>query len=239
MQRVMRGQDWRRRVAEELSAGDSSGCRGLADAATRNLAEFLTMSKSADPSMRAVAAKRFPKISQATALLADDTRAGHAKILALGGCRQSEIAARLGVSEDTIEYFEELFFDVRQMKSHTGWVFCNVIRRESEAGTYDLGAKLRLAYSGGPEVAKRILDAQIHVPVNDADRILGMEMLLHAKLRAALDMPLSNEEKAVFIEMSLDYEKHKATLNLEKEKLVLQYTADGAAGDESASDTDV
>jgi hypothetical protein len=237
MQRVMRGQDWRRRVAEELSACDDSGLRGLADALTRDAAEFLSLSKSADPSIQAVAAKRFPTISQATALLADDTRAGEAKILAIGGCDRSEIVARLGVSEDTIECFEDLFFDVREMKSHTGWVYGCVIRRESEAGGYDLGAKLRLAYCGGAELAKRILDARIDVPADDGDRILGMEMLLHAKLRAVLDMPLSNDEKTAFIEMSVDYEKHKAALNLEKEKLVLQYAADGVTGDEPAPDT--
>jgi hypothetical protein len=226
-------------MAEELSASASFGRRGPADALTWDAAEFLSLNSSTEGSERAVATKRFQKISQAVALLADDTRAGELKVLALGGCTRSEIAARLGVREDIIECFEELFFDVREMKSRTSWVYCFVISPESETGAYDLGAKLRLAFSGGPEFAKRVLDARIEVPIDEADRIIGQEILLHAKLCAALDMPLSNEEKIAFIAIAFNYRKHKEALSLEREKLVLQYPAEGATGDDPNSDTEV
>ena len=237
--RAMRGPSWRWRVAEELSVGDCSGRCGPADALTRSAAEFLSLSNSTETAMQADAAKRFPKIGRAVALSVDDIRAGELKILSLGGCPCSEIAARFGVSKETVECFEKLFFDVRPMLSHTSWVYCSVIRSESEAGAHDLASKLRVAFSGGPELARRMLNAQIDIPADEADQIIGREMLLHAKLCAALDMPLSNEDAIAYVETYIDYQKHKEVLALEREKLALQYSAEEAVGRDPIPGTEI
>ena len=63
---------------------------------------------------------------------------------------------------------EKLFFDVRPALNASDWIMIHVISPEIEVGSPDFAAKLKVAYFGGPNVARAVLEAGTQLPVTVA-----------------------------------------------------------------------
>ena len=57
---------------------------------------------------------------------------------------------------------------------------------EIEVGSPDFAAKLKVAYFGGPNVARAVLEAGTQLPVTEAQRLLDRETLLHLKFQGCM-----------------------------------------------------
>jgi hypothetical protein len=85
-----------------------------------------------------------------------------------------------------------------------------------------LAAKLKLAYFGGPIMARAILDARVRLPVEESDRLFDREILLHVKMQEALEAPLEEGERIEFLKLYLQYDINRRRLELDKKKFAHQ-----------------
>jgi hypothetical protein len=76
-----------------------------------------------------------------------------------------------------------------------------------------------------------MLNAQAVVSVDAAERLIGQQILLHAKLAEAIDLPLSEDNAVEYLEVFLDYRKHEEQLAFEREKFTAAANAEGAEHD--------
>jgi hypothetical protein len=166
------------------------------------------------------ARRRFPDIAAAEALVRDATKCEQLKILVVGDCPVSEIAARTGISVSILEAWESIFFDVRAARDASDWVFRWVMVPLLQQGNGRLAAKLKFAYAGGPLAAKALLDAEARVPLKQGVRLFDQKLLLQVKFEEALQYPLnSNRDALNFIKMHADLMYQEKRLQLQERKL--------------------
>lgn len=149
------------------------------------------------------------------------------RILVLANCPRDEIAARLQIDEQIVAVIEDLFFDIRWALDASSWIVCRVIIPEMQTGAWDASAKFRLAYYGGPVMARAILDARVRVPFDGADRLFDREVLLHVKLQEA---PLGDRERMEFLKFYLDFDIKRQRLELDKKKFAYKCEQDELRG---------
>ena len=136
----------------------------------------------------------------------------------LGRIPLAEIGARLGVDQKVLEVAQFLFFDVGAARHATGWMHCQVFRPEVEAGRMQRAAKMKLAVHGGPALIRALLDAEENLPLDEAQRLVDQELLLHGKLQAALEFDLDTKSAAKFLQCFLRYDLARQKLQLQREK---------------------
>ena len=137
-------------------------------------------------------------------------------MLVLANTPREDIAEIVGSDPATVTAVEQLFFDVRPALSATVWIHTAVIAAVERRGDTELGAKLKVAYYGGPVVAKALVTADCRVPKEEAERLLAQEMLLYARFKAVLDYPLNEQQALEFFKLSLEYQHKRQVLELRK-----------------------
>jgi hypothetical protein len=221
MTRSMVGPAWRSKQAERLARKDGPLPRAESDDLTRRTAEYLRVCRSG-PDGESRAAEKYPDVAAAIRLWNNVAMAEQLRILVLANISIKEIAARLQIDEHIIMIAEQLFFDVRWALHASGWVVCQVIIPEIQAGAFDMAAKLRVAFFGGPVMARAILDARVRLPDNDADRLFDREVLLQLKLQEALEAPLGDGERTEFLKLVLQYDINRRRLELDRKKFAYE-----------------
>jgi len=210
------GVDWRWRWAEILARNPDRLDWAYADDAVRRAAEFIQQRQSGNGSLKTEAPNL---IRLAEQMITDPVAAETLHILVLGDCPRSEIAQRLDVQEDVITTFEELFFDVRAVRTATSCIQHSVIERACHGGRYELASKYRAAFWGGAQVARAVVDGMALVSLDEVDRISRQEQQLRLKLDAACLIPLRSERFAVrFLTASMNYDLGTKRLELAKQR---------------------
>lgn len=221
MKRSFMGPACRFKEADRLAReGGPYAGRGV-DGLTRQTAEYLDIHRNGDegPS-RSI--RKYPEISAAFCAWNNGATADQLRILAIANCPQEEIAARLQINEQIVATIEKLFFDVRWALDGSDWVVCHVIIPEIRARAFDLAAKLKLAFFGGPIMARAILDARVRLPFEESKRLFDREILLHLKMQEALEAPLEEGERIEFLKLYLQYDINRRRLELDKKKFAHQ-----------------
>ena len=221
MNRSFMGPACRLKEAERLASGGRPYGTRNADKLTRLTAAYLDLFRGGDdgPSR---ALKKYPEVAAAFRAWNDSATADQLRILVIANCPPEEIAARLQIDEQIIVIIEQIFFDVRWALDASDWVVCRVIIPEIRAGVFDLAAKLKLAFFGGPIMARAILDARVRLPFEESKRLFDREILLHVKMQEALEAPLEDGERIEFLKLYLQYDINRRRLELDKKKFAHQ-----------------
>lgn len=221
MARSLEGPACRWKQAERLARMDGPLPRATSDDLTRRTAAYLRICRSG-PDGASRAAEKYPDVAAAVRLWNNGAMAEQLRILVIANVSIKEIAARLQIDEQIVMTTEPLFFDVRWALDASGWVVGQVIIPEIRAGSLDLAAKLRLAFFGGPVMARAILDARVRAPFESADRLFDREVLLHLKLQEALEAPLGEGERIEFLKLYLQYDINRRRLELDRKKFAYE-----------------
>jgi hypothetical protein len=214
----LRGPAWRAEEAAKLAHGEEHSSVDGVDTHVMELHRF-QRACSQGKAERARARAGCPAIAAACEFSQDDGAVACAKILTLGACQRSEIAERLGISEDTLEMWECLFFDVRTGLASTAWVQAQVIQPEIDRGDLELASKIKAAWAGGPTVAWGILDLGSRIPITVGEKLFDRSLTLHLNLDQAAAVPLqTNRAKIAFLKSCADLQLRERRLELEKQR---------------------
>jgi hypothetical protein len=225
----MKGPAWRSQRAEQLASSRESARATRYDALTQDAVAYLRRRRSGpDGQYRAV--EQYPSLAAAYNVWGDEATAESLRLMVLARCSQQEIAERLQLDVETVSAVEGLFFDIRWALDAANWIICHVIIPEMKSEAWDVAAKMRLAYFGGPGMAKAILDARLRLPFEEAGRLFDREVLLHVKLQEALEAPLTNGERMEFLKFYMDFEIKRQRLELDKRKFAYECRRDEQRG---------
>ena len=120
-------------------------------------------------------------------------RAENARLWTLSRRPSAEVASQLGVSEETLARWREMYFDVLANIESSVWIVEHVIRPEEVAGRFDVAARYRFAYFGrSAEVAQ----AGANLPPRESPGIQRLEMSLSLFSEQALNQAFSTPETA-------------------------------------------
>jgi hypothetical protein len=221
MERHFRGPDWRRQLA--IAAAGQGGRRRVnsLDEATRRAAKFYALSDRG-PAGTAEAARHYPEIAAAHAAWNTPALRDHLQLMLLGNLEPAEIAERLELSLPIVQTIEDLLFDVRSVLKSPTWVLFHAIRPEADKGHNDHAARMRAALYGGAHMARALLDASDGLPLATAERISAEMLLLHAKYRQCLEIPLEPCRITEFMEQYIDLLSKERRLELDREKFEFQ-----------------
>jgi hypothetical protein len=225
--RSMRGPGWRRKLAASRSASKSR--------TTNPSRSTISAPRPDDPALRAccgymeqaarhgVAAARakFPLVAQAEDLEHDAARREAAMIMVMADIAAEEMSSRLAIPRPTIELWEALNFDLRDLRHAVAWIWTDVIRPEQKAGRTQLAARLKLALMAGPEGARALVSCELNGSVDEAERLFQRNLKLQAKVDEAADLPLRSERETLAV-LRLPVEIKR--LALAKAKLAEQCT---------------
>ena len=170
---------------------------------------------------RESADRKYPTLAAACTFTENEPSFRTFKVSILGSLPRAEVAARLGVDQQVINVAESLFFDIRGQSQASGWMSCHVFVPEAKFGSKEQAAQMKLAHSGGPVVARALLDGQDKLPLEHAQQIIDQELQLHAKLQAALEFDLDAGVAQRFLEIFLEYDLQRRKLDFEREKFQL------------------
>jgi len=170
------------------------------------------------------AEREFPLIAAACALFQNEQDFQTVRLCVLGELPTAEIAARFGVYQEVIEIAKTLFFDIRDVRNASSWMSNHVFMPEVKGGSMDFAAKMKLAFYGGPVMVRGLLDAEENLPLEEAQRFVDQETLLHGKLQAALGFELDANTAPEFVKLFSEYNLERAKLDFEREKF--QYTCE-------------
>ncbi|MBI2823150.1 MAG: hypothetical protein HYX69_00500 [Planctomycetia bacterium] len=158
---------------------------------------------SLDPALaRAARLRRSLQAAPADALPADLTdmavayqitqmelRKWHLQARLLARETTEEIADRTGFSEATVDFYEEVFFNVRPHLSARGWIRATVLEAimDQSERAFQLA---ELGYLGGPCVLESVIDGFADYPVEERDALRLKADLCTKLLIAPLDREL-------------------------------------------------
>jgi len=219
MGHVVGGPDYRWRLAEQTVAGMRRQGIGHLDELTRETASYLSLCHDGHVIQ---AREVHPNIDAACNLFANQEAFNILKFAVLGTIPRPEIASRLNVDLDVISVAEALFFDLTGKREASSWMHAFVFVPEIKAGNVDTAARMRMAFAGGYIVARCLLDAFDGMPLEEAQRMLDLEVLLQCKVKAALELDLDVSQSAEFLKMYFDYDLSRRELDLERDKFKVQ-----------------
>jgi hypothetical protein len=212
------GPTWRFTLAQRLASDDSPWLREQCDQLVCDTAQCIRRKQTEGQAEGESLVAETKIIAAIDAWEMKETRRS-LTILVLADCPTAEIAERLGLEEEMVITIEALFLDIRERRESRSWINTHVIQATMELGESDLANKYRAAYWGGSVVAMAILDAEERIPFEEVERIHDAELLLHMKMKAALELPLDNSVSAQrFIESFCDYNHRRKRLEFEQEK---------------------
>ena len=147
----------------------------------------------------AAARAKFPLVVQAEELEEDPARREAAMIMVMGDIAAEEMGNRLAIPRPTIELWEALNLDVRDLRRAVAWIAVEVIRPEQKAGLTQLAARLKLAHMAGPEAARALVSCGVSGLVDEADRLFQRDLKLAANFEEAADLPLHSGPETVAV----------------------------------------
>ena len=213
--RGLMGGAWRYLYAQSLPSSLPPRLAKQCDPLVRDLRRYLTL-KAEGPQGAAQAMARFPSIAVAFELDEDAGKVDKLKMMVLAGMALDEIHTRVGIEPAVATVWEQIFFDVRDLRHATSWLASNVIAKERDKGKAELAAHLKLAICAGPSAVRAICDVASGAPVDEAERLFERHLRLCAKVDEAVAMPVTSEKHAVQLL------KNVAQLELEKKRLELE-----------------
>jgi len=214
MEHRLGGPAFRWKRAQECAALPQPKRLTHLDEPTRQAAAYLRMCDRHGPER---ANSKYPLVAAACAVCQNDKMFEAFRVSLLGGLPSAELALRLDLSLEIIEVAEALFFDLGD-QPQAAWISHHVVIPEVSTGSAEVAAKLKVAYHGGPLMARALLDAQDNLPLNDAQTLVDQELLLYAKLQAALEFELDAHSASEYIKHHLDYDLARRNIELEREK---------------------
>ena len=197
------GPDWRWQRAARLADAPPWVRPQHHDPLVQDAAQYLHM-QARDATGRALAATRFPSLAAAERLWHEEPLRSHLMMGTIADVPREEIAARLDVDPATVALAEALFFDIRPMLPRRDWIHLRVIRPLIKEGQVELGTKLRTALFGGPMVVKALGEAEVNLPLDEANRLAAWDLLMFSKTMTALEYPLGKEHAAEHIKLTAD-----------------------------------
>ena len=204
LQRHRDGPGWRWLKAEQAAeSGTRRGWSGL-DPWTKAAAAYL---RQRDRRLAPKDDRELARVAAAVQIEAHIGQRETLQILTLGDVAPATIAELSGLAAEDVEWWEALFFDVRSQRRHPAWIRSHVTRPLEEAGRGPLAARLKVALAGGAEMAVQVIEADVRIPLEAAERIADAELKLHQKLVEAVDIPLVGSAEAV--ELLLAYEEYR------------------------------
>lgn len=208
--------DWRWRRAQLASPPPLPGVLPR-DAVLEQAVDFARRCRDQS---REQARAQYPAIATAEELNSQPSLRDQLKLLVLADCSPAEIAERLKLDEPTIQVWEKLYFDVRELLKATDWIRIHVIDpvRETDPA---LAVKLRCAYVGGPSAARTLLDADSRMPRHAGERLYQMRLKWLVLARQAAEM-IHRSEKDPFRILKLNAElmKFESRLRLQRKRFV-------------------
>lgn len=218
MHHSLKGPSFRWRLADKFrTLSRSSELWTWLDKPTRQAIKCLREMRSHEQgSGRAI--EQFPVVTAAFELQRSEKALETLKLSILGNLPKDEISERMNIDQEVMETAELLFFDIRGKREATSWMTCHVFMPAVKGGDMDLAAKMKLAFFGGPVMASAVLDAQDNLPIDDAQRLVDQEVLLHGKLQAALEFRLNETTAPQFLETYLNYDLARQKLEFAREK---------------------
>ena len=155
----------------------------------------------------------YPAIAAAEELNADPTKTGPLKIAVLGEIDLGEVCPQLGVDEGIARAWELAFYDVRAACAGVDWVHVHLIKPELAAGRAELAARLRMVAAVGMVGARAILNADMRLPIREAEKVFYRQLKLGLKLDAAIEMTTDTNKTRMF------FIRHHARLMHEEQRL--------------------
>jgi hypothetical protein len=218
-ERGLRGPAWRSRTAQELTDVHRLSVAQLWDPLTIEAAKYFALrADGADGLERAAAA--YPKIDAAITLHADSAKTDIMKLLTLADVCIDSIAERVGTKSEVVATWEQLFFDVRGMRSATGWLSIHVIRHECRAGNTALAARMKLALVAGVEGVNAVLAMDHGAPLDEAERLFQRKLKLGLKFDEAAEMPIDSPRSRVnFVKLYVYLQQTEQQLEFAEKKL--------------------
>lgn len=163
---------------------------------------------------------KFPLIAAAEALNSEDGKTDQIKLMVLADMPRDEIGQRMGVEAAAIEMWEQLYFDVRDLRHAAGWLAVHVIEKARKQCRPDLASRMKLAICAGPVAVRALLDAESGMPFDEADRLFQRHVKLHVKFDYAVNMPLESEKaKLAFLKLYSHLQIQEKRITLAREKL--------------------
>ena len=205
MEHQVGGPDFRWKLAQQLADTQRSSRAKLADEQVQQASAYMRMCREAG---RELADRKYPMLAAACRLAENEQSLQLLKLSILGSLPRAEVAARFGAEQQVVDVAESLFFDISGFAQASGWMNCHVFVPEASFGSKELAAKMKLAHYGGPVAARALLDGQEKLPLDEAQRIVDQELLLHAKLQAALEFDLDAQSAERFLKVFFEYDLH-------------------------------
>ena len=217
-ERFRGGPRWRWKLAEKATEHALWKRTAQQDPDVSELVDYLQKCRCG-PKGKAEAEKLYPQIAAAELLDADPATRDPLRILVLGDCPVAEIAVRFEVPDEIIATWERVFFDVRDRRAATGWIFAQVIRPALDAGDRRLAVELKTALAGGPVAAQAVLDLPAIVPLERAERLINRDLALGLKLKEALEFRFAEPKEAMrFARFHMEYTQKEERLKLDKKR---------------------
>lgn len=221
--RGLLGPAWRMQLAQGfLGSQAPRHPGGNADRWLVDLCGYLGMARDGDAGLRR-ARSRYTTIFEACELQEQPEIVSQLRVMVMGDMTLAEIQKRLGVAIAVVEAWEQIFFDVRDLRSATTWLVTHVIEPERAAGNLELVSELKLALGGGLVAARAILDGNATLPMDEAERLFQQKLKLSMKFDQALEMPLkTNQDRMKYLKLYLQFELETKRLELASHKLQQQ-----------------
>jgi hypothetical protein len=209
-QRFLHGPDWRRHLGEVELAKTQQG-DAPPDLQLRRWCAFLRLQRDT-PQDHERLASEFADLAAAVALAADSALTKQLWVLVLGGCTPQAIGERLGIDPAVLAAWEDLYFDVRSVRTALDWIVLKVIEPLQQQGEGTLAAKLKLACAAGPLAAQAALDAESRVLMRAGPTLFELKVCLHLKFQQAVELSLDTEQQRGFY-----LKLHAALMHREKQ----------------------
>jgi hypothetical protein len=224
-QRSVRGPAWRSQAAQELSPPLARSMIRIWDRLTIKLVRFYALNATG-PAGSARAAKKYPQIAAALMLDGDSDKTKISKLMILADLPPEEIAQKLGVEAAVVDVWEQLFFDVRDLRAATSWLSAYVLEAECKAGNSALAARMKLALGVGRDGVNAILALDEGAPVDEAERLFQRRLALDLKFDEAISMAMdSDQNRMKFAKLYVDLRLSEKRLVLAEKKLAARCAA--------------
>ncbi len=220
MEHKIGGPAYRWGLAQLLTKSQAPSPATQSDEYIQQASKYLRMCSEGG---RGAADRKYPMLAAACAMVENEHSFQSLKLSVLGSLPRAEVAGRLGVEQHVIDLAELLFFDIGGLGEASSWMNCHIFVPEAKFGSKEFAAKMKMAFHGGPVVTRALLHGHEKLPLEESKQLIDQELLLHAKLQAALEFDLDAQSAEQFLKVFLDYDLRRQKLQFEREKFHLEF----------------
>ena len=188
--RSLLGPAWGMKLAHTLRPDSGLLGRGAENAPLRDAVQYRALRAEG---LDAEALRRYPLIAAAEALNAHPEQVEPLQLMVVVDLSPAEICQRSSLEQDVLDCWEQLFFDVRDLRRAHDWLSNHLISQERKQGNGRHAARLTLALMAGPKAVRAMLDTDSDQPIDEAERLFQRHLKLHVKFEEAANLPLVTE----------------------------------------------